>query len=279
MSNTTWFSLPGGSQSKKARGEYKKGEWLWIMTMGVTIGAIATLASSGWLNRLAGSFVSTLIFLMVMYIIVRVGHFKISEIGNFILTIITGGFFWLSDKLIYPFVFQPYVGALVPMELVTIGNISFVTASPGLLIWIPVVSFLLLLGLERHGEQTPPLVGELLAIGIGVFSFTTILAGLFTTVLSLPFNLNAEWALPPLTPLTSFSWWFFGIIYLVLAFGLWFKNRYALYGYAFLQVLGIGVSLFTANWLGLIFNFLILGSLWYLKGQYKSTSFGKHLHF
>lgn len=268
--------LPGARRGKTtgARGQYKKGDWMWILAMGMTLGALATLASNGWMGRLASGFISTSIFLMVAYIVVRVARIKMSEIGNFATTIITALIFWGSDKFIYPTVFQPILGQLVPLETIQIGGISYVTATPALVIWIPVLMIGLLMlfegGFNKKNATVPPLLTEVLAIGVGMLSFTTIMAGI-STLLGFAWNLNAEWALPPLTPLTSLSW-LLGFLYLPIAFGLWFKVKVSLWAYLVLQLLGVGASIWTGNWLGLVFNALIIVYLLAVKGSYKASA-------
>jgi hypothetical protein len=260
----------GDLKKKGPRGEYKKGDWLWIMTMGLTLGFFATLASNGWLTKLAPNFTIAAIFMMIAYIIVRLRSIKVGEIGNFFLTIATGVAFYFGPA-VYPVIFGTTLGKATPMEFIKVGGVTFVTATPSLLIWIPVgfIGLLLIIegGINKENAKAPPLITEVLAIGVGIFSFTTLIAG-FLASIGFPFNINAEWALPPLTPLISYVWWIMGFVYLAIALGLWFKYKSALYGYAVLQVIGIGVSLFAGNWLGLIFNLLILGYLYLAKGEY-----------
>lgn len=180
-----------GRNANRKGMQYKKGEWMWILAMGSTIGVIAALTATGWFNALASAFIVTMIFDGVAYLAVRIGHVKMSEMSNFVMTLITAGAFYLGFKWIYPSVLKQYVGTLVPLSIVGCGisgggcfgsNIGpVIQSSPG---WYAVIAFVFFVLIAAfHGgwgkeKWDTPLLTATLAVGVVTLSVVTILTAL-----------------------------------------------------------------------------------------------------
>ncbi len=263
--------------------QYKKGEWMWILAMGSTIGVIAALTATGWFNALASAFIVTMIFDGVAYLAVRIGHVKMSEMSNFVMTLITAGAFYLGFKWIYPSVLKQYVGTLVPLSIVGCGisgggcfgsNIGpVIQSSPG---WYAVIAFVFFVLIAAfHGgwgkeKWDTPLLTATLAVGVVTLSVVTILTALMPWFWGT--LVNADW-FPPLAPFIGL-WWVLAAGYIVLGLGLWYQHPLAWWIYLFVQIIALTYSAVNLNGPSVLFSFLLIGYLWLAK-----RSFGVNLKF
>jgi len=253
-----------GNEEEKSKKRYKTGDWSWILAMGTAIGLFAALMSAGWASQLAADFSGMLLFVVIAYIVIYVRNAKVGEIGNVILTLLAGVFFYFGDKIVYPVAFAPInnLALIPPFQLSPSVQPGFTSPGPNtltaILAFISAFSIVLLgaAAAARPGKRT--LWASILAVGVMTLSVMTII-GAYLASKGAILPVSSE-IFPPLTPLAG-EYWILAVVYLFIGLGLWYSWGPAWWIYLGAEVLGIFVSLFTLNVFAIIFNLIIIAYL------------------